>query len=91
MHSIFIRCLQYAEAALRRIVSLAQDARGPPGTYVLTSVPKNQPRWPQALGCFRPHMVSPIQRHPETLRAARSHTRGLLPALLRRHRQKERL
>src|SRR4029453_515109 len=39
-HSTFIRFSQYVEAALRRIVSLSQDARGPPGTYVLTSVPK---------------------------------------------------
>ena len=47
MHSIFIRCAQDVEAALRRIVSLSQDARGPPGTYVLTSVLKtsNVGRW----------------------------------------------
>jgi len=40
MHSIFIRGLQYVEAALRRIVSLSQDARGLPGTDVLSSVAK---------------------------------------------------
>jgi hypothetical protein len=39
MHSIFIRCSQYGEAALRRIVSLSQDARGLPDTDVLSSVP----------------------------------------------------
>jgi hypothetical protein len=47
MYSISIRYSQYVEAALRRIVSLSQYARGPPGTYVLTSVLKtsNVGRW----------------------------------------------
>ena len=72
MHSIFIRFSQYVEAALRRIVSLSQDARGPPDAYVLSSVRKCSRCWLPASDCFcrlkapLEQVIPPFDRSPHS-------------------------
>jgi hypothetical protein len=64
-HSTFIRFSQYVEAALRRIVSLS-GCPWPAGHLCADFCAQTRSRLTAGFRLFRPHTVSPKQRHSET-------------------------